>query len=83
MCLRKAHVHKNVIERIHPAGDHHITTTGFQFEGGQMNGTERTCTGGIHNTVSTPQIQAIAYSAGHHIAKQTRKRIFLPGDVRI
>ncbi len=81
--LAETHVHKNIIERIHAAAQHHIGAARRQFQGGKVDGAQRGGAGGIDDAIGAAQIEAIGDASGHHVAEQSRKRVFLPADVRI
>ena len=81
--FRKTHVHENVVDGVYAAGDHHFAFTGIEFQKGQVDGAHAAGAGGVHHAVGTAQVQAVADSAGHDIAKQTGKGVFLPGNVAV
>jgi len=65
----ETHVHENIVQRIHTAGDDHVTVMGGQFHHGQMNGAQRTGTCGIHHAIGATQVQAVADAPGDHVSQ--------------
>ena len=81
--LGKTHVHEDVVEGIHAAGDHHVRQAGRQFQRSQMNCRQRARTSGIDHTVGAAQVKAIGNAPCRHIAEQAWKRVLLPADIGV
>ncbi len=82
-CLRKAHVHEDVVEGIDTSRDHHVREPGRQFKPGQVDRRQGTGARRIHHAVGTADVQPVGNAARRHVAEQTGKRVFLPADVGI
>ncbi len=82
-CFAEAHVHEDIIEGIHPAGDNHIRFTCGKFQTGKVKGAEGAGAGSVNNAVGPSQVVLLAYPSCHHIAEQSGEGIFLPGDVGV
>ncbi len=79
--LAEAHVHEDVVEGVHTAGDDHVGTAGVEFQTGEMNGAERAGAGGVDDAVGAAEVEAVGDAAGGDIAEQAGEGVFLPGNV--
>jgi hypothetical protein len=76
-------VHEYVVEGIDPAGDHHVAAAGDEFQKCHVNRTQRTGARRVDHAVGATQVETVADAAGDHIAEESGKGVFLPGNVGI
>ena len=81
--LGETHVHEDVVERVHPAGDDRVAAAAGELEHRQVHSGHRAGAGGVDHAVGSAQVEAVADPAGDHVAQQTREGVFLPGDVGV
>jgi hypothetical protein len=76
-------VHEDVVQRIHPAGDHQVAAAGSQLQQREVQRGKRTGAGGVHRAVGPAQIESVADSAGHDVTQQAREGTLLPGYIGV
>ena len=81
--LAEAHEHEDVVQGVHPAGDHQVRVPEVQFVDRHAQGGEGGGAGGIGNAVGTAQVQAVGDAAGHDVSKEAREAALLPGNVMV
>ena len=71
--LAKAHVHQDIVERIHAADDHHVRLPHVQLAQPHGQRRKRAGTCRIYHAVGAAQVKLVGDAAGDHVAEQTRK----------
>ena len=71
--LAEAHVHEDVVEGVHAAGDDHVRQAGREFQPGEMNRRERTAAGRVHDAIGSAKIEAVGDAAGGDVPQQAGK----------
>ena len=79
--LAEAHIHKNVIKCIEPAGDGQVAAAGGELERGEVDRAQRAGAGGVDHAVGAAEVEAVGDPAGGDVAEQAGERVFLPADI--
>ena len=77
-CLRKAHVHEDVIHGVDTAGDDEVTVTEVQLVDAHRDGRERRRARSVSDAVRAAQVETVCDSAGDDVAEETWERALGP-----
>ncbi len=81
--LREAHVHEDVVERIDPSSDRHVTASVGQLHRGEVQRTQRARAGRVHHAVGAAQVEPVRDAACNDVPEQAREGGLLPFDVGV
>ena len=81
--LGKAHVHKNVVDGVDAPGHHHVAFAAAKFQQRQVDRAQAAGAGGVNHAVGPAEVKPVADTAGHDVAQQSGKGVFLPGHISI
>ena len=79
--LAEAHVHEDVVQRVHAAGHHHVALAEAELVDREVHGGERAGAGGVRDAVRAAEVQAVRDAAGDDVAEEAREGALLPTDV--
>ena len=79
----EAHIHEDVVERVHAAGDDHVRAAGLQLQRGEVQRGHRTGARGVHHAVGPAEVEARGDAASSDVPEQAGKGILLPRHVAV